>query len=261
MLIRDLTLSFASPVILLVLAFVFRRRKLHREFPFFFTYSLYAAAAGILRGTIDPDRFVYFVLYWVSEALYGVLALLVLREVFHRVFTLAYSNYRWFRWVLPITMLILLNVTLWETFYHPLRHGRIPRWVSGIYWFDVGVHALEGTILLLVLALTAVFPVAWRQYEFSILTGFGISASVTMVADLLRFQFGSNYETFFRYGPPIAYIVATLIWLQAFFRPPKTTRPQMDLDELLEVVRRSRELMEKLLKALGLNRRVALPPI
>ncbi|HLJ30344.1 MAG TPA: hypothetical protein VKY85_26805 [Candidatus Angelobacter sp.] len=255
----DLVLALIAPVILVILIFIFVRRGLYREFPFFFVYILYSPLATARAFIHRP--MLHFVCYWITEAIYGILALLVMREVFRRLFALPSASFRWFRWLLSLTVLALLIVTLWETFYHPLRHGRIPRWVSGIYWFDVGVHALEGTILLLVLALTTVFPVAWRQYEFSILTGFGISASVTMVADLLRFQFGSNYETFFRYGPPIAYIAATLIWLQAFFRPPKTTRPQMDLDELLEVVRRSRELMEKLLKALGLNRRVALPPV
>jgi hypothetical protein len=112
------------------------------------------------------------------------------------------------------------------------------------------------------LALTLAFPVEWRQYEFGILAGFGLNASITMIAYLLRFEWGSSFETFFRYGPPVAYFLATLIWLHAFFHPPQPMpRSQMDYQEMLGVVRRSRELLEKIEKALGLRRRVISPTV
>ncbi|HEY6251594.1 MAG TPA: hypothetical protein VI685_16675 [Candidatus Angelobacter sp.] len=262
MLSSDLILSFAPPAILVAIAIIFFRRKLHREFMFFFIYVLYSAIVGVLRETVVGQPFLYFWLYWITEAVYGILALLVLREVFHRIFALPYAMYRWFRFLLPITVLLILSISMWEMMYRPLGNGAAGRLVSAIYWFDLGVHALEGTILLLILGLTLVFPVAWRQYELGILTGFGIYACVSMLADLLRFVGGSNYEIFFRYGPPIAYVLATLIWLHAFIRPSQgSPRAQMDLDEMQAVVRRSRELMEKIEKALGLRRQALLPPV
>jgi len=257
MTIRDLFLSFTAPAILLVLALIFLRRKLYREFPLFFTYVVYSAVGGALRETAIHHQFLYFWLYWISEALYGILALLVLREAFYRVFALPLAAYHWFRFLLPIIVLLILSLSMWEMAQHPLGAGTVGRMVSAIYWFDFGVHALEGAILLLVLALTLVFPVAWRRYEFGILTGYGISACVTMLADLLRFAWGSRYETFFRYGPPIAYVLATFIWLHAFLQPLQS-RPQSQLhpDEMLEIVRRSRKLLEKIERALGLRRHI-----
>ena len=256
----DLILSVTAPAILVVLIIVFLYRRHYREFPFFFAYIVYAPIAT-LRVLAGRWPTFHFVLYWITESFYGALALLVLREVFHRLFAFSYAAYRWFRFLLPGTMLVILIISLLETCFHPLGQGRIGRVVSAIYWFDFGVHALEGTILLLVLALTTAFPVRWREYEFGILTGFGISACVTMLADLLRFELGSSYETFFRYGPPIAYVLATLIWLHAFLRPPESlSKAQIGRDEMLGVVRRSRELLEKIEKVLGLRRPFAIPP-
>jgi|GEM_PF-818610 len=257
MTVRDLILSFTAPAILLVLALIIVRRRLYREFPLFFTYVVFSAVVGALRETAIDHRFLYFWLYWITEALYGILALLVLREVFHRVFALPYEAYRWFRFLLPAALFIILGFSFLEAVIHPRGGGYIPRLITAIYWFDLGVHALEGTVLLLVVALIVVFPVAWRQHEFGILAGFGVSACITILADLMMLQAGSRYETFFRYGPPIAYVLATFIWLHAFLQPLQS-RPQSQLhpDEMLEIVRRSRRLLEKIERALGLRRHI-----
>jgi len=257
MTVRDLILSFTAPAILLALALIMVRRRLYREFPVFFTYVVFSAIVGALRETAVDHRFLYFWLYWITEAFYGMLALLVLREVFHRVFALPYDAYRWFRYLLPSALLMILGLSFSEAVIHPQGAGYIPRLITAIYWFDLGVHALEGTVLLLVIALIVVFPVAWRQHEFGILAGFGISACTTMLADVLVLNAGSRYETFFRYGPPIAYVLATFIWLHAFLQPPQS-RPQSQLhpDEMLEIVQRSRKLLEKIERALGLRRHI-----
>jgi hypothetical protein len=258
---RDLILSFTAPVFLVWLLVIFVRRKLYSEFPSFFAYIVYALAAT-MRIFLEDNPLWHFAAYWITEALYAIFALLVLREVFHRVFGLAYSSYWWFRFLLPTMITIVLSMSFVETLVHSLGRPYVARLLSAIYWFDLGVHALEGIILLLVLVLTAKFPVAWRQYEFGVLAGFGFSASVTMIADLLVLAQGQTYEAFFRYGPPLAYLFATLIWLHAFLSPLQSTRPsQMDAQEMQEVIRRSRELLEQIKKALGLQQAVTTIPV
>lgn len=261
----DLVLSLAPPAILLGLVIIFLARKLYREFPLFFVYVLYASIAGILRTTVG-NRLLYFRLYWTTEAVYGVLGLLVIYEVLRRVFPIEHehASQRRLRWLLPVGVLLMLGLfTLLETRYHPLGHGQIPRLVRGIYWFDVGVHALEGIVLILVVALTQVFSLSWRKYEFGILTGFGISSFVTMFADLFRFELGGGYETFFRYGPPIAYLVAALVWLEAFFRPPEPDRrdPQTGPDEMLDEVGRAKDFLAWIERLLGLRHPICVIPV
>lgn len=253
MYIPDLILSFAGPLVLLGLALILGRRKLQREFPFFFIYVLYASGAGVLREVITHPGLIYFMFYWLSEALYSILALLVMREVFYRIFSLKNAIFGWFRWLLPLTICAILGSWIWGFYCRPYP-GLFSRLAAGIYWFDMGVHFLEGTILLLVLALKIIFSVSWRRYEFGILTGFGISAYVTMTADLLVLAQGHRYETFFRYGPALAYLFATLIWLHAFWRPlDRTRRPALKVEELHGNIRLSKASLARIKRVLGLR--------
>ena len=257
----DIALHAVPALISLGVIVIFVRRRLNREFPAFFLYLLYVPLATVLRMSVKANEGIYYWSYWATEGLYGVLALFVLREVFHRLFSWAYAAHRWVRLLLPLTVLLIFALSIRQTIYHPLGRG-IPPLVNAIYWFDLGVHLLEGVILLLLLALTAVFPISWRRYEFGILAGFGINASITMLAYLFRFEWGSRYETLFRYGPPLGFVLTTLIWLHAFLRPPESVPgAQMGPDEMLGVVRRSRELLDKIEKGLGLRRRAFLPPV
>jgi hypothetical protein len=251
---RILWLHLAAPAIVLVVMIIVVRRRLYREFPLFFSYLLYVVIATGLRTSVSTKTAQYFWFYWITEAIYGVAELLVIREVFRRTFLVEYVAHRWFRFIFPVTVIAILSLLLAEALYHPLGRGYISHLVNAIYWFDLGIHALEGTILLVLLGLMLLFPVSWRRYEFGVLTGFGVSASVTMLAYLLRFEWGGSYEAFFRYGPPVAYIAATLVWLHAFWRPPEPS-PRIPIDpaEAVELMRYYRELLDRIRKSLGLQ--------
>lgn len=256
----DLMLGLVAPIILLPLAVVIYRRKLHKEFPFFFAYSLYASIAGILREVLPQRRFGYFVFYWMTEAIYGILGLFVISEVLRHLFPI--EHYRWSRWLLPIAIGVILAFASSEVFYHPLGHGQISILVRCIYWFDVGVHGLEGLALVLVGVVTQFFRISWRKYEFGILTGFGISAFVTMLADLLRFDLGSGYETFFRYGPPIAYLAAAVVWLEAFVRPAAPKQgSKITRDEAQASLGRARAGLARVKKLLGWRYQTSVSPV
>lgn len=229
----DICLHIGPPIVLLSLIFILLRRQLHRDFRIFFLYMFYVPVATALQMAVMHRPAAYFWLYWSTEAGYGILALLVLREIFHRVFAVVYANYRWFRFLLPAIVIFSLGLSLWEVLQHPFGREDLPGVVNAIYWFDLGAHLVEGGVLLLLLALTAVLPIAWRRYEFGILAGFGLNASLTIIAYVLRFDLGRSCEVFFRYGPPIAYLFATLVWLRVFFRPPRSNcHPQMGLEEV-----------------------------
>lgn len=249
----DLILSFSAPAILLAIAAILLKRQLFREFPLFFVYILYSAIVGVLREIAVEHRVFYYWVYWITEGIYGVTEVLVITEVFRRVFAMEYEFRRWFRAILPITIFLIFGFSLWQTVFHPLGR-RIPLMVNAIYWFDFGVHLLEGAILALLPILMTVAPVRWRPREFGTLVGFGVAASFTLFAYLMRFEWGSRYELFFRYGPPAGYILATLVWLHAFLRPiearPKT---EMDTEEMLGIMRRYRAALEKMKRFVGMK--------
>lgn len=244
----DFALSITPPLVLTWLILIFVRQRIYRDFGAFFAYMLYVLLAAGLRAAVVGRASPYYWLYWITEAIYGAAEMLVIREVFRHIFAIHYKSSPWFRLVLPATVLVILGLTLWQTVYHPLGH-RIPWAVNATYWFDLGVHLLEGIILVLLVVLTLFFPVEWRQREFGILTGFGLAASVTLFAYLARFEGGSRYELFFRYGPPAGYIAASLVWLHAFVRPvEQVPRAQHDPEQMGSELSRGRAFLDKLKK-------------
>jgi len=228
------------------------RRKLYRyeRLPFFTGYTLYSIFASSLRKVGNNDY--YYNLYWSTEALYAILALLALNEVFRRLHRFEYQDYRWFQFLLPLTSTLIVGFAIWAMFYSPLTH--IPRVVSAVFWFDLGVHTLEAAIPLLFLLLRPIFSPPKSPYDLGILWGFAISASITIVVDATRSTFGQGYEKLFRYGPPVGYAFATLIWLRAFYRPPDWKPASKEtIDSMLAIMTRTQRALRRLLKDLGLR--------
>ena len=78
----DILLTLIGPIISGGLAIILLRRKANREFPFFFSYVIAAILFGLLRAFVANNYRLYFEVFWMTEAIYIVLALLALYEVF-----------------------------------------------------------------------------------------------------------------------------------------------------------------------------------
>ena len=251
----DLLLRFSTPAILLVLIALLVRRKLYREFPLLFSYAIFSIIADISRQIASGHPVGYFIVYWSAEAIYGVLALLVLREAFHHVFSVEYRLLRWMRFVLPVTVMVILAFSIYEGMLSSAGYNKIRYVTEMIYWFDTGVHAFQGGLLLVLIVLSSVFPVRWLDYEVGIVIGLGINAIFTILADVLWFDFGNRFPMFLRYGPPAGYILATLIWLLAFSVPPKqTTKREYTDKEIAEIMREQWRTLAIIRKWLRRNR-------
>ena len=213
---------------------IFIRRRLYRRFPFFFAYTVYSILVTALRLSIMSRPRPFFVWYWSTEIIYGILALLAIHEVFKSVLEMYYSLYRWMRWLPPFCLLLILSISLWRAVYHPVGRGPLVGLAAGAYSFMLGVLGIQVMVFLLCLKLSfrKHYPIRWTRYEAGILIGFGMAAIATMLVYLARFRLGPSMELAFRYIPPVAYIAAALMWLKAFYReePPvmrKRTDPEL----------------------------------
>ena len=214
----DLSLSLAAALLAVVLAVIMLRRKLHREFPFFFVYVVFAILAAVVRLSVSGDYVMFFKVFWGTQVLYAVLALLALYEVFHEVFLPFYELWWWFRLIFPgavgVTVIIFVRRAI---LYPPVQATPL---ISAILSFSRAINWVEALLFGLFFALVLLLGVRWRSYPFGIVEGFGISALGALLAYGLRSEFGTKYNMFAKYAPPVAYVLGVLVWLDTFRRPP-----------------------------------------
>lgn len=108
------------------LAGLMLKTRLYLRFPFFFTYVLSFILIGVVKFSVIGHYRVYFFTFWISEAIYAVLALLALFEVFRKVFLGFYLRSGWFRALFPGTAVLAVTLVVWAILRHPvIGAGRI----------------------------------------------------------------------------------------------------------------------------------------
>jgi hypothetical protein len=206
--------------LLIVLAAVLVKRKLHREFPFFYTYVICAILVTVLRIYAASEYQLYFKVFWATEALYALLALFSLHEAFCDVFALDYHTWPWFWMVFPGSVLILSVIFVSHALLNPPAGA--PRIIAVILSFETVVNFVKGGLFLMFLALAwLLLGENWPTYPYGVVLGFAVSAAGSLVAYRLFSVFGTKLNWLGKYGPPVAYILAVLIWIASCFLPPE----------------------------------------
>jgi len=235
----EVVLRVSGVALALSILTVLFRRKLHRMYPWFTRYVVAIIAATGMRYLASGNPVAYFWVYWITETAVGLFALGAINQVFNSIFREDLENYPRFRQLLPgLAALLTLAYVLYAVRHQP---AGLTILVSTLYGIDLAVHFLEAVALILCLLLQKIFAAAWNSVDFGLLAGFGISAAVTILADHFRseqdIRAGGFIERFFSYAPPMAFIVAELVWLMMLFSPEPTTGA-WDTRELVVLLKR-----------------------
>lgn len=253
MLVFTAIVGVVSPVLQLALAIIMVARRLHRNFPFFFVYTLFSIAVIGPRLAVRSNLVQSFVLYWTSEIVFGLLALLAVREALKLELKAIAAEYRWFRFVPVMALAIITAVAVWRTLFHAFGPGPLGFLGTGAYAFTLGVRVVEVGVLLLAVELERRTLVTLPRHERSILEGFGLAAAVGLLAYVPRSLFGQKFEEWFLYLPPGAYIVATVIWLAAFWRqmPQRETLDLERVERMIQFLRQRKRSVGKMRRSLA----------
>jgi hypothetical protein len=215
---RDIGLTLIGPVLTAWVAALLVRRKLHREFPFFFSYLILCVIVPLLRLSVSGDYATFFKVFWATEALYASAALLALYEVFHEVFLAFYLLWWWFRLLFPGAAVFIAFLSIRNALHNPAL--RNPRPMEIVFALATGVNYLEAALFGLFFTLVLLLGIRWKSYPFGIVAGFGLSALGSLIVYGLRSEFGTKYNTLAKYAPPVAYVVGVLVWLLTFLGQP-----------------------------------------
>jgi hypothetical protein len=190
-------------------------RQSYREFPYFFSYVGVAVLNAILTMTIRNNGHAYFWVYWTYEVFYIALALLVLHEAVRSVFRNFYGL-PWFKLLFPtIGFLMILVATLRQLSLQKAERHPI---MGTLIALEIAVGFLQFGLFCLFILLVRFFHMRWRQRAFGIVLGFGIAAAGSLVAFLLRSEFGTNFNEVVRIATPLSYIIGVAVWIVTFLR-------------------------------------------
>ena len=216
----DLFVSLAGLSLVVCLAVLLIVRKLHKRFPFFFTFVAFSIVATTAVISASGNYSTVFKVYWTTEAMHAVLALAALHEAFRYVFSVERDDWRLFRLIFPGAVVILSIFFIGNAILYPPHQG--PMVISLILSFGTVVNCVEGGLFILFLVLAWVLlSKGWPTFPYGVVFGFGVSALGALVSFWAVSVFGTRFNLLERYGPPVAYILAVLVWIVSCFVPPE----------------------------------------
>lgn len=224
-----------------------RKRHLLRAFPFFTTYVFSAVMIEIARVALIYDYPTFFKVFWGSEVLYAILALLVLYEAFQRLFEPFLHIYSWSGFLFPVAVIVLAGIPLVHSYMHPPREAS--PLIAAILSLELGVNLLQCGLFVFFLLIKQIFRISGRTYSWGIVEGFAATA-IAGIAYAARSEFGTRFEFVAKYGTSVAYILALLLWLETFTRASQDSswRQQITPEQLMTEIRSYSQSLRRLLE-------------
>ncbi|HEY3769864.1 MAG TPA: hypothetical protein VGN44_14415 [Candidatus Angelobacter sp.] len=211
----ELILAAGGTALQVCLGLLLLIRRSYRQFPVFCVYVGFSVLSAAVTFLVRQHAFVLLYVFWVSEALYVLLTFLVLQEVFRSVFRNFYAL-RWFKLSFPsIGILMIVLAILRQIFLHPVERKPI---IGTLISLEIAVGFLQFGIFCLFVLLVRFFHMQWRQRAFGIVLGFGIVSAGSLVAFILRSEFGKNFDQMVNIAAPLSYIIGVVVWLATFLR-------------------------------------------
>jgi hypothetical protein len=208
------------------LAWLLIRRRAQRAFPFFFTYTAFGVAAGIARFVTRNHVHAYFWTYWITDAIYILLATATLFEIFRRVFRNA-TRVWWRLLFFPGIIAVSVLLTKWRMDAVPSKLTGLTLWIVNgeiaVRFAQVITFAALGTLVLLL-------GLYWNAQERGITAGFGMYATVMLLMTTKYWDAGPGFRMAFSWASIIFYCVALIIWIWSFRRSLPAAVSHMKID-------------------------------
>jgi hypothetical protein len=221
-------LTYIPLWLLALLLWTLVRKRAYRAAPCFFAYVAFAVAAGVARFMVRNHPHAYYSTYWITEAGYDLLGILVMYEVLRAVLG-NLTRAWWARLIFPAVFLASVGLSL-------ARGHAVPSWIGHLgllfYSIIVGEIAVRFVQVLVFAGLVTLVPLLglrWRQYPFGVATGFGLYATVALLTTTKFSDFGTRFIFLWGATSLVAYSAAVLIWIWFFSVPQKAETPSPEL--------------------------------
>ncbi len=214
----------------LLVAYMFYK-KLNREFPIFFAFLLAGTITDLLNfGAMLVSYRTYYVVYWTGAAITTCFGFAVLHEIFRHIFR-PYESLRsfgstLFRWS---TLVLLMIGAILALNSAPATHSPI---TSFIFTIDRSVCLMQCGLVLFMYLFARQLGLTEGHRVFGISIGFGVTASVHLIAVTMRSRFpGVPSAHALNLMYMVAGLVAAIIWFVYMYRPEPERRKATVLEQ------------------------------
>ena len=203
------------------LLYLLFRRRAYRVCPCFFAYTTFGVIADMARFITRNHPHPFYATYWISEAGYDLLGILVMYELVHTVLE-NLSPSRWSRLIFPAVVVASVSLSLARA------HAAPPHFSSRLAFCivvgEITVRLVQ--VLAVPLILIPLFGVPGNRYPLGIAAGFGLYSAVALFATVKLSNLGAGFN--FEWGVILlmAYSAAELVWIWTFARPQPARLPR-----------------------------------
>jgi hypothetical protein len=215
----------AGPCLQAFIAVFMLKRRLYREYPLFFAYTLSHVVRFVVLFAFyhQVSKEAYRYPYFAAEVLDAALAFAAIYEVFSNVFRTYEGIWKLtgivFRWALIVLVFVAVLTSAGST------GSDNQRILAGLFAFNQGVHIVRGGLLFLLILFCSYLGVRWNHFVFGIALGFALSSSVQLVAYATRAHLGPVGSRALSLISAAAYNCAVLVWLYYLLSPAPAERP------------------------------------
>lgn len=233
----------------LAIAWSLYRRRLHRDLPFFFGYTISELIQVVVLMPISylpNDGYpAYFYLGWSFAACSTALRFAVIYEIFQHLVRRYEAFQVLGRTLMRWSLVGLLLFAIAAAAYSPSSDSNVL--LREAFTLHTSLTVIQCGLLLFLFALAFYFRVSWPHELFGIGLGFGLYVCVELAITALRSQFGMMFNQFILFGDVISYACAVAVWSYYLLLPePARAKPpavpETDLDkwnqELLRLLQR-----------------------
>lgn len=210
----QLIIWIAHPILESVLAGIMVKRKMHRQFPVFFTYILCQIVTFAILFPIyekGPKYYdAYFYAYWLGAAVSLAIGFKVIHEIvltvfrpYHALKDLATVLFRWAALVMLLVALVVAASSPTST-NSPITQS--------VTTSERCVRVIQCGLILFLLVFSKYLGISWRQPSFGIALGFGGYASVEL-ASFALYAGGQLHARYLNILHPSAYLIAIATWI------------------------------------------------
>lgn len=212
------------------IALLMVRRRLHREFPFFFAYTVLQIILNPVMFGLDHSTQVPPVDYWRAHyagvLLSGALRFGIIYELYHYVLqgypVLSALSSR----VLRYAAVALLFAAILVSAYFP---GTDPPLFAAINTVDRGVALMQAGLLSIIFLFASYFRLSWKNYVFGIAAGLSVFSAVQLGSLSLRIAIGPSRK--FDLVEMSVYQVCVFMWLAYLLAPAPALRPISEIPD------------------------------